>query len=176
MARYVGPAEDVAFNLSLVQRSLETLEAAPLLTAEVDAPLTAVLEPALYPGGAPGSVLLPSGWSQEPAAQASCGRVPVAETGVAASPAGDFTVVFRALRWTGSSLASEEVARECGAEPGTGWPAYAGRFERFGARIGAWGTFVERDGEVLLLEAEAPEAKLPFVRDLYREWVPRAAE
>ncbi len=42
--------------------------------------------------------------------------------------------------------------------------------------MGAWGTFVDRHGEVLLLEAEAPEAKLPFVRDLYREWLGRVAE
>ena len=100
----------------------------------------------------------------------------MAETGVAASPAGDFTVVFRALRWRGSSLALEEVARACGAEAGTGGPAYAGRFERLGVAIGVWGAFQKRDGEVLLLEAEAPEAKLPFVRDLYVEWLRRVAE
>ncbi len=176
VARYLGPPDDVAFNLNLVRHSLETLEAAPLLTAEVKAPLKAVLEPALYPGGATGSVLLPSGWSQEPATHASCGRVPVAETGVAASPAGDFTVVFRALRWRGSSLALEEVARACGAKAGTRGPAYAGRFERLGVAIGVWGAFQKRDGEVLLLEAEAPEAKLPFVRDLYVEWLRRVAE
>jgi len=29
---------------------------------------------------------------------------------------------------------------------------------------------------VLLLEAEAPEAKLPFVRDLYVEWLRRVAQ
>ena len=41
--------------------------------------------------------------------------------------------------------------------------------------MGAWGTFVQRGDEVLLLEAEGPEEKLPFVRVLYLEWVKRVA-
>jgi hypothetical protein len=176
VARYLGPPDELAFNLSLARRSLETLEAAPLLTDEVDAPVRAGLEPVLYPGGATGSVLLPSGWSREPAAYASCGRVPAAEAGVAASPAGDFTVVFRALRWRGAGPVPENVARACGPAAGTRGVAYAGRFERLGVPIGAWGTFVQRDGETLLLEAEAPEAKLAFVRDLYLDWLNQVQE
>jgi hypothetical protein len=173
VARYLGSPDDVAFNLSLVRRSLETLEAAPLLTRELEAPLKAALEPALYPGGARGSVLLPAGWSQEPAVYASCARVPGAETGVAASPVGDFTVVFRVLRWTVSPGGPEEMARACGGVTGS---AYSGRFERLGGGLGAWGTFVHKGGELLLLEAEAPEEKLPFVRDLYLEWLDRVRE
>jgi hypothetical protein len=41
--------------------------------------------------------------------------------------------------------------------------------------MGAWGTFVRRGDDVLLLEAEAPEAKLPLVRVLYLDWVKRVA-
>ncbi len=176
VARYLGPPDDVAFNLGLVRRSLETLEAAPLLTDEVDAPLKAVLEPALYPGGATGSVLLPAGWSREPASYASCGPVPVAEAGLATSPVGDFTVVLRVLRYGVSEIAPREAAQACGPVAGSRYPSYAGRFERLGVPMGAWGTFVERGDEVLLLEAEAPEEKLPFVRVLYLEWLTRLGE
>jgi hypothetical protein len=175
VARYLGPPDDIAFNLGLVRRSLETLGATPLLTDEVDAPLEAVLEPAPYPGGATGSVLLPAGWSREPAAYASCARAPVAETGLATSPAGDFTVVLRVLRYRDSAVAPREVAQACGPVAGSRHPSYAGRFERLGVPMGAWGTFVRRGDDVLLLEAEAPEAKLPLVRVLYLDWVKRVA-
>lgn len=176
VARYLGPPDGLAFNLSLVRRSLETLEARPLLTDELRAPTRATLEPVAYPGGAVGDVLLPSEWSGEPATRASCSRVPEAEVGVAASPVGDFTVVFRALRWTNGALRPAEVARACDPRAGAEDPSYGGRFERLGVPIGVWGTFVERPGEVLLLEVEAPEGKLAFVRDLYLEWRERVAE
>jgi hypothetical protein len=67
------------------------------------------------------------------------------------------------------------VAQACGPVAGSRHPSYAGRFERLGVTVGAWGTFVQRGNEVLLLEAEAPEAKLPFVRVLYLDWVKRVA-
>jgi S1-C subfamily serine protease len=176
VARYLGPPDDLAFNLSLLRRSLETLEARPLLTAEVEAPLRATFEPAAYPGGAAGGVLLPSGWSREPASRASCSRVPVAEAGVSTSPEGDFTVVLRAFRWRRDAIVAAEVAQACDPLAGAGDPGYGGRFERFGVSVGVWGTFVERPGEILLLEVEAPQDKLAFVRDLYVEWLARVAE
>ncbi len=176
VARYLGPPDDLAFNLSLLRRSLETLEARPLLTDEIQAPLQAAFEPAVYPGGASGSVLLPSGWSREPALGASCSRVPDAEGGVAASPPGDFTVVFRALRWPRGALRPAGIARACDPAATARDPSYGGRFDRLGIPVAVWGTFVERAGEVLLLEVEAPQGKLAFVRDLYVEWLERVAE
>jgi hypothetical protein len=176
IARYLGPPDAVAFNLSLVRRSLGSLDAQPLLTAEVKGPLRASFEPASWPGGEAGGVILPSEWSREPASFASCSRVPAAEAGVATSPAGDFTVVLRALRWPKGAVRPAEVAQACGARPGEAPPRYAGRFERLGLTLGVWGAFVERPGEILLLEAEAPEGKLPFIRDLYAEWLRRVAE
>lgn len=170
VARYQGPPDDLAFNLSLLRRSLETLEARPLLTAEVEAPVRAAFEPVAYPGGGVGGVVLPSGWSREPASRASCSRVPVAEGGVSTSPEGDFTVILRALRWRRGAIVPAKVAQACDPLAGAGDPSYGGRFERLGVPIGVWGTFVEREDEVLLLEVEAPEDKLPFVRDLYLEW------
>lgn len=175
VARYLGAPDALAFNLSLVRRSLETLEARPLLTDEVRAPLRATFELAAYPGGAAGRVPLPSAWSREPAFRASCSRVPGAEAGLAASPAGDFTVVLRALRWPEGALRPAAVARACDPMARVEDPSYGGRFRRLGVPTGVWGAFVERPGEVLLLEVEAPEDKLPFLRDLYVEWLERVA-
>ena len=95
---------------------------------------------------------------------------------MSASPEGDFTVVLRALRWRSDAIVPAEVAQACDPVAGAGDPSYGGRFERLGVPVGVWGTFVERPGEVLLLEVEAPQDKLAFVRDLYVEWLGRVAE
>jgi hypothetical protein len=42
--------------------------------------------------------------------------------------------------------------------------------------LGAWGAFVSRGEELVLLEAEAPEGKLAFVRDAFSSWVRRFAD
>lgn len=173
VARYLGPPDDMAFNLSLVRRSLEGLEATRLLTDEVRAPLKVAFEPVQYPGAAVGAVSLPAGWVSEPAASASCERARAAEAGLAASPPGDFTVVFRALRWPRSAIMPQELARTCGAPPGG--TTYTRRSERLGVVTSTWGAVVARGEEILLLEAEAPEAKLPFVRDAFETWVRQGA-
>jgi hypothetical protein len=178
VARYVGPPDALAFNLGLLRRSLETFEAAPLLTAEVSRPPSPALAPTALPGPEGGLVVMPSGWSLEPASASICGRVPPADSGILASPQGDFTVVLRALRWPGAPPAVAEAVRTCGASslspaaPAGGGPAtYAAGFDRFGVPTEARGTLVERAGETLLLELEAPVAKRAFVEGLYDGWV-----
>jgi len=93
---------------------------------------------------------------------------------MATSPPGDFTVVLRVLRWRRQLVAPGRVAQACGGRVEGGRGTYAGRFERLGVALGSWGTAVEDGAETVLLEAEAPESKLPFVRDLYVDWVRRA--
>jgi S1-C subfamily serine protease len=176
LARYLGLPDEMAFNLGVVQRSLEKLEAEPLLVDEVRAPLRVTFEAVPYPAVAAGMALAPVGWSREPATHAACRQVPAAEAGLALSPPGDFTVVFRALRWVRSGIAPDELARACGQGANSTGGTYARRFERLGVALGVWGTFVSRGEELVLLEAEAPEGKLPFVRDAFSSWVHRMAE
>jgi hypothetical protein len=174
VARYLGPPDALAFNLGTLRGSLERLEADRLMKAEVRRPLEPGFEPVEFPGVGTGRVFMPVGWSLEPATSAACPAVPEAPSGLAASPVGDFTLVFRALRWTAGRVAPERVVEACGPEGGRG--AYAQRSERLGLVLGAWGAFVARGEEMLLLEAEAPESKLPFVRDAFKAWIRRVAE
>jgi hypothetical protein len=182
VARFLGPPDALAFNLGLVRRSLETLEAGRLLTAESSRPLLPGFEGADLPGVEGGRAAMPRGWSLEPAASSACARVPPAEAGLAASPPGDFTVVLRVLRWPGGSAAVEAAVRACGgssrsaaaASTDGGPAAYSGRFARLGLPIEARGILVHREGEDLLLEVEAPVAKLPFVQGLFERWVREA--
>jgi S1-C subfamily serine protease len=168
VARYLGPADAVAFNLGLIRRSLESLEAEPMLFKLSPGALAGARDSALeivsFPEGE-GRVAAPAGWSREPTTQSSCGRLPPADNGLASSHPSDYTLVLRALRWAGAGPALARAVQACGEPP------YALRFQRLGVPIEARGVLVGGDGESLLLELEAPVAKLPIVEGLYERWV-----
>jgi hypothetical protein len=171
VARYLGPPDAVAFNAGLLRRSLAGLEADPLLTAAVRAPLAAAFDLVAFPGTALGRVPLPTGWSVEPASAASCGRMPRAEAGMAATPPGDFTIVLRVLSLGRQRAAAEQAARACGQGTGASAAGYVHRFPRLGVVIGAQAVLVPWGEDLFLLEVEAPETALRFVRDVFEKWV-----
>jgi S1-C subfamily serine protease len=177
VARYVGPPDALAFNLGLVRRSLETLEAVPLLVGAVGRPLAPALEVVALPGVEDGGVAMPSGWSLEPAFASVCQRVPPADSGLLASPQGDFTVVLRALRWPGRSAALGEALGHCGAPlaSSAGAASYGSEFNHLGVPTQARAVLLEGEGDTLLLEMQAPAAKAPFVEQLYERWVREVA-
>jgi len=175
VAGFVAPPDDIAFNLSLVRGSLLGLEAERLLTREVRGPLKVAFELVPYPGATAGAVPLPAGWISEPTMSASCEKAGGAEAGLAASPPGDFTVVLRALVFDRSAITSERLARECGGQPGPG-PLSARRSRRLGADVVTRGIVLTSGEAVLLLEAEAPEAKSAFVRELFDAWILQVPE
>ena len=91
--------------------------------------------------------------------------------------------MLRALRWTTSGAGLERAVRACGQGGGAGSGAsaagetrYARRFERLGVPIEARARLVQRGAESLLLELEAPVAKLPIVEGLYDRWVRAVAD
>jgi hypothetical protein len=172
VARYLGPADSIAFNLGLLHRSLESLEAEPLLTDPVRAPVGVAIDKAASPDPAGNRVPFPAGWAVEPPASAACPGLPPADEGAAASPSGDFTVVFRMMRWERLRAAAERASRACGSGPASG-EGYSRRFSRLGVAMGASGILVPQANGLVLLEVEAPEAKLPFVRDLFDAWARR---
>jgi hypothetical protein len=49
--------------------------------------------------------------------------------------------------------------------------SYASQFDHLGVPTEALGVLLEREGESLLLEMEAPVAKVPFLEELYDRWV-----
>jgi uncharacterized protein YqeY len=186
VARYLGPADAVAFNLGVIRRSLESLEAAPMLVRLPLRPLAdgrgePALEMVPFPEGE-GRVAAPAGWSREPAERSACERLPPADAGLSVSHPLDYTLVLRALRWPAPAPGLAEAVRACsesaggtGAATGPGEPAYALRVSRLGVEIEARGVLVAREAESLLLELEAPAAKLPIVEELYASWVREVA-
>jgi hypothetical protein len=186
VARYLGPADAVAFNLGLVRRSLESLEAEPMLVRLPALSLAGgrggpLLETVPFPEGE-GSVAAPAGWFREPAVRSACARLPPADGGLSVSHPLDYTLVMRALRWPAPGPGLVEAVRACGESAGPtgpatdhGEPAYAFRVTRLGMPIEARGVLVAREAESLLLELEAPVAKLPIVEELYASWVREVA-
>ncbi len=64
VARYLGPADAIAFNLGLIRRSLGSLEAARILVEAKALPSAETLETVSFPEGE-GRILAPAGWSRE---------------------------------------------------------------------------------------------------------------
>jgi hypothetical protein len=171
VAAYAGPGDQAAFNRSALDGWLASVEADPLLTAEVRAPLPTALERVAL-GSAP-VMTMPPGWSKEPEAPTPCRGLAAPEAVLLGSPEGDFTVSLRAAwRPTSGGKSPEQAATACGLRREPARPAsYALRSERLGVTYAIEGTFVAAGDGLLQLEMVAPVAKEPFVRDLYAAWI-----
>ncbi len=160
LARYSGSPEVVAYNRWVLRRSLSSLSAERLLREPIAGPLEAALEPASFTSPDAPSVVMPVGWTREPCVEEPPRDLPTPDGALSASPAGDFSVAFRALWWR----------RLDGSE---GSP-YRRETHRLGTTYVETGVFRRVAGGLLLLEARAPREKAPFVTDLYSRWAQQA--
>lgn len=173
VARYVGPAEQVAANQSVLRASLASLEAEPMLTAEIARPLADVWTP-LGPSAmldAPG-LSVPAGWIVVPGGPSNCSVPRPADMSWSASPAGDFTVSFRFAWWRAGPVTLNDAMAACAmGVTRTGDSAYATRGDFLGVAYGVEGMIVSL-GErgIAQFEVLAPAGKFEFVRDLFTAW------
>lgn len=173
VARYIGPADTIAANRSVLQASLADLDARPLLTAEVTQTAAATWTPARPAAGHPG-IQTAAGWVVEPGAPWRCAtELPPAALTLTMSPTGDFTVAFRAAWHSVSSVDATAAARTCSAQPGaSGSASYVARATAFGIVYQVEGTFVRQpDGGLWQLEKIAPVDKSRFVAEIFRDWI-----
>jgi hypothetical protein len=173
VARYVGAAEEIAANMSILRESLASLEADPLLVSEVIQPpglVWAAADVATLPGT---RLPVPAGWVLEYGAPSSCAGLPPPHSGIVVSPAGDFTVSFRLGWWDRAALDLDRASRACAPRRDTaGSPAYASRLVWFGSAYTIEGVFAAVGGDyVAQAEVVAPEQKHGLVRALFAEWV-----
>src|SRR5207244_9887152 len=113
-ARYVGPADQVAFNRAVFRASVETLEADPLLSAEIAVAPAESFEPVPLPEPEAPTIVMPRKWAHEPTAPVACRGLPPPDAVLSASPEGDFTVAFRAAWWRAAGVTPEAAATACG--------------------------------------------------------------
>ncbi len=164
--RYVGPAEAVAFNRSVLQESLRSARAESLLGAPIEKPIDAgSLEwegVALTAPSAP-AVFLPRGWSLEASAPFPCRALPIVDSGIAASPPGDFRISLRA-GWWGGDLDPSAAARACGGRQGNSSYAYVVNYLGVGYAVS--GAFTASGEGLLQLELVVPVETSPFLTEL----------
>ncbi|HUG52264.1 MAG TPA: trypsin-like peptidase domain-containing protein [Vicinamibacteria bacterium] len=172
VARYVGAADHVAFNRSVLEGWLESLEVDPLLSAEAAAPVRALLEPAALPHPLAPGVLLPHGWSREPAGPGACDLAEAADAVLSSSPEGDFTISMRAAWWQARGADLERELATClEPRPGDGSASYAVRSTRLGVPYVREGVLLPAGGGLLHLEMETPASKRPLVEELLASWI-----
>jgi hypothetical protein len=171
VAAYTGAPSQIAFNRSVLDGWLASLEADPLITAEVRAPLAASLE--RVPLGSAPHMMMPVRWTREPDAPTPCRGLPTPDAVLRASPEDDFTIGLRAGWWSASyGQSAEQALTACGLPPDAQRPAsYALRSTRLGVTYAVTGVFLVAGEGLLQLEMVAPLAKQPFVRDLFSAWV-----
>jgi len=172
VARYVGPAEQLAANRSVLLASLASLDVEPLLTSEINQRTVAAWQPvALALPDAP-RLSIPSDWIVAPGGPTGCALRRPADLTFAVSPVRDYSVSFRFAWWRGSTVASADGASTCGSSPGSGKPTYASRADWLGLGYVVEGVFVPmNDKSVAQLEVIAPVEKIGFVRGLFADWV-----
>jgi S1-C subfamily serine protease len=172
LARFWGPADDVAFNRSVLMESLSSLEIEPLLVRPLDATLAPDQVQWTYRDlrspSAP-SLTMPSGWDEEVAAPFPCAGLPQMSSALASSPQGDFTASFR-VAWWDDGLDPVAAAGAC-ADPSTGGREYAYRVEWLGVTYDVRGEFVRKGEGTLQLEVVSPAEKTAHLRAAGTSWM-----
>lgn len=177
VARYVGPAEQIAFNRSVLRESLTSLDAQRMLVADLVSAVN--LAWVRTPGASRRSPWpLPAGWVVEPGAPSACAGLPQPADVTSASAASDFTLALRAASWASGDMNPDATASACSTTPGSlGAASYAMRTEWLGVRYLIEGVFVRvRAQQVVQLEVLAPEHKSAVARALLAAWAKHATE
>ena len=163
VARFVGPADAIAFNLGLVRRSLRSFAASQMLydtrpQAPLGAPGPGAFVPVRFTRGT-GTIVMPADWVVEPLEGTPCEGAPPADAALAASHRSNYTLVLRAWSW-GQALPEAQLAA-CSTTR---------RLLRFGVDTTVSGRIVRRAGETLLAEMAAPP-RAPRLQPVFDTWL-----
>jgi S1-C subfamily serine protease len=175
VARYVGSAEQLAYNESVLRDSLASLEGQRLSTDDV-VPVDRVEWSAALASGAM-SLPLPAGWVVEGSAPSMCAGLPQANTVAAIYPARDTTLALRVAVWDAAHIAPQDAAAACATRRGSsGAVSYATRAEWLGVSYSIEGAFLRVGSQQVQLEVISPERKSAGARALLAAWIKKASE
>ena len=177
VARYIGHPDAMAFNLSLVRRSLQSLEATALRASPPQVPAASAwnlaragFAAASFPSGEGRPIPMPASWVVEPTDETAwprcLGDVPPGP-GISARHPADYAIVLRA--WRLAAAMAEGVERT---------PAPCGETEprpRLGVVYDVSQRVVRRDDDALLLQLEAPAAARPLLDGALDRWAAEVA-
>jgi hypothetical protein len=175
VARYVGPAEHMAYNESVLRESLISLQGQRLTAAALPDADKVLWTARTDPNGR--SVPVPVGWVVEPGRPSACGGVPEPQMVASASPARDASIVLRVAVWS-DGVVPDAAALACAPSRGTAGPAsYSTSVEWLGVSYIIEGIFTQApSGQIVQLEVLATEPRTAFARALLGIWLKRASE
>jgi len=172
VARYIGPAQEIAFNAGVLRESLTGLDGQTIAGGTPD-PVETLQWMAASATDGTTRVPLPSGWSAEPGAPSSCTQLPQASATISASSPHDFSVGVRAAVWSAADFTPEQAASMCSTRrAAVGSASYASRGEWLGVSYSIEGVFVRLGPrQVIQLEVIAPDQKTVFTHPLLAAWI-----
>jgi S1-C subfamily serine protease len=177
VARYVGPAEQVAYNEGVLRDSLMSLEGRRLIAGDLGP--VASIEWSRSPAASGLSGLpFPIGWIIEPGSPSACPRLPDAKGAGSVYPANDVTLALRVAVWDTLDVDPEKAAAGCSSRRGTaGAASYVSRVEWLGVSYSIEGIFLRLGGRRIgQLEVISPDAASASARALLAAWVKVAGE
>src|SRR5262245_8361648 len=176
IARYVGSAEAIAYNESVLRESLASLEGHRVIS-NTPGSVPAAEWPATAPAG-PLRLSFPLAWIVAPGPPSVCAGLPRANAFAVAFPAQDLTLSLRAAVWNEGSLVPQTAASSCSSRRGSiGDASYASRGNWLGVTYAIEGAFLrDGSGRLIQLEVIAPDQKSTGARTLLAAWIKKAAE
>lgn len=177
VARYVGPAEWMAFNESVLRESLASLQGQSWGAREL---VPEKLEWSATRSDADGRGILPvpAGWMVTSSGPSRCPGLPQPATVSTALPADDFAFALRAAAWPAGDVVPEAAAARCSSRRGSlGAASYVTRAEWLGVPYVIEGVFaLIGPGQVVQLEVSSTDDKTLVARALLAAWLQRAAQ
>jgi hypothetical protein len=170
VARYLGSPDAIAFNLSLIRRSLRSLDGEGLRGGVPSHPLartwgllgTRGFAFAAFHSGEDARIPVPPDWLVEPAEEPGWRTCLGARgDGIVARFRGDYAALLRAWRLDVGEAQAREVLADCAPPVDFRWLGVDYRVER---------TVATRGGTTLALELEAPAAAGPALDGALERW------
>jgi S1-C subfamily serine protease len=170
VARYVGPAEWMAFNESVLRQSLTSLEGRRFA---VDLPSPDKFSWSAPSGaGIESSVPIPIGWTLVPGGPSACRGLPQPSMVTTASPPQDSTVVLRAAIWLDADAAPATAASACSPRRGSlGEASYTQNTTWLGVPYVIEGVFARVGSRLVRLEVLATEQRGAVAHGLLTAWL-----
>lgn len=176
VARYVGPAEPMAFNESVLRESLISIQGQRFTGAELP-PAEKLTWTSITDANGRAVLPVPAGWVLEPGRPAPCRGMPTPTMVATAFPARDASLVLRAAVWP-ADVVPDTAAQACSSRRGSlGTASYATGTAWLGVSYVIEGAFTRTGAsQVVQLEILATDHQSAFARALLGIWLKKATE
>ena len=175
VARYVGPAEWMAFNESVLRESVGSLQGRRFTAAQLAPETLSWSVPSV--ANVESNVPMPTGWIVAPGALSACAGLPEPAVAVAAAPPQDLTIMLRAAVWPNGEAAPATAASACSSRRGVlGEASYAQSTTWLGVPYVMEGVFARVGSRLVRLEILAIDQRADIARTLLAVWLKKIAE